>query len=462
MQNLARQPQTTCELYYKVFDPELRSSVQVALYYYLHSNSFYYPLTKRVVIQDTFENIVNSSNLFYNFYFKNSKKCDVIFSFFNINSNFLGIQRQLAKQCLSKGLKTGIVCAEKFFEDVQCSDFIDYFPLSLSHLVSSKVKKEVIEQCRKIDRDLEKITSDFKKDRISLKLISMAMCIEKLAIVSKYLLENQRPKLFLSVQAKNIQDIALQMACKEIGIPSLLVPHGFPQRSRYPLTLSLIASYCPHHDNYLKQLSVAPASVVPLGWIEPRANLLDDLDTEIAQTNNSPQREKYNILFLSQISGAKIHRCESLVKLIPDVLKTLEQMPEVQTITMRLRLMEAENNQIKEMLAECGASKLKISVNKSLVEDLKATNMLMAFSSTGLLYGPYLNMKAIEIRDRAIDSVWGETVLPREQVYQIGDRFNSKEFSDFITSSKLLKGKNVFYNWGVELESFSQYLESYL
>jgi hypothetical protein len=71
-------------------------------------------------------------------------------------------------------------------------------------------------------------------------------------------------------------------------------------------------------------------------------------------------------------------------------------------------------------------------------------------------------MKAIEIRDRTINSVWEETVLPSHQVYQINDHFNSKEFCDFVINSKILQGKDVFYNWGLELESFKKYLDKKL
>ena len=70
----------------------------------------------------------------------------------------------------------------------------------------------------------------------------------------------------------------------------------------------------------------------------------------------------------------------------------------------------------------------------------------MSFSSAGLLYGPYLNIKSIEIRDDDIDSVWPNSILPKEQVCKIGKAFHSIEFGEFVLQSPVLDGEEVFYN----------------
>ena len=86
----------------------------------------------------------------------------------------------------------------------------------------------------------------------------------------------------------------------------------------------------------------------------------------------------------------------------------------------------------------------------------------MAFSSTGLLYGPYLNMKSVEIRDDDIDSVWPNSVLPEEQVYRIDQAFHPIEFRKFVLQSPILNGNDFFYNWGRELERFAEIIRTIL
>ena len=194
-----------------------------------------------------------------------------------------------------------------------------------------------------------------------------------------------------------------------------------------------------------------------LGWLEPKVILTDDCYN--SSENTIQKRGKYNILFLSSLSGWEVHRCESLLERVPDILKTLNQMPEVETINVRLRRNEYNDLVVKTLLTACAGSKLRISgMNSSITDDLKACDIIISFNSTGILYGPYLNKKAIEIRDPKINSVWGDTVLPSEQVYQINNVFDSKDFSQFILESPILQGKNVFYNWGDELKAFSEYL----
>ena len=137
-------------------------------------------------------------------------------------------------------------------------------------------------------------------------------------------------------------------------------------------------------------------------------------------------------------------------------------MREVESITIRLRPSETNDPMIKKYLKRLNCSKLKLSHNKTIYSDLKSNNLLMSFSSTGLLYGPYLNIKSIEIRDNDINSVWPNSILPGEQVYKIGKAFHPIEFKEFILHSPVLNSKEVFYNRGRELKRFAEFINTIL
>lgn len=456
---------TTCELYHAALTPNLLPSVQASLYHCLHFSFFSggnYPqvpqrsLKKRVkaVLQDQH----TSWKLSHSHRAVERYQCDVIFSFFNTQSNYFGIQKQLAKQCQAQGLRTGMVSRGKF---PQCTEFDDGFLQTREFSLPEKIEKKVVEQCRYILSHLENShLLDLDLNKRHLDLVRFATQIERQAIWMKHLFELKSPKLVILTNAKDLQEVAMQIACTDTGTPSMLIPHGFPQRSQYPLAASLVMSYCPHHDNYLKELSLVPDQVRSLGWLEPRVALSNRLETFVEEKFTTQEKEKYKVLFLSQLSGWEVHRCLSVVDRMPPILKALDKMHEIETITLRLRPNEINNIFIKTLLAVCGCSKLKISTNEAIADDLQENNTLMSFSSTGLMYGPYLGMRAIEIRDETINSVWGGTVLPSKQVYQIGEDFEPDDFSKFIANSRILNGQEVFHNWGSELESFTQYLNT--
>ena len=479
MRNDGVEAKTTCELYHEVNPLELLPSVQSSLYYYLHHirNGFENPRSrslKRLIAslpEKTYTLTKNSSAyLLYKYQLKrNFKECDVIFNYFLSSPHALGIQKKLAEKCQEQGLVTGLVgqksknrpCnisslkQEKFRQVISVPDNLGIF----SSKISSKIHREVIDQCKYICSSLEKFNLFNPGSEDWLYLVNLATQVEKNACLLRRLLEVASPKLVILSHGKFPEDAAMQIACNDIGIPSMLVPHGFPQTSLSHITASFIMSYCPHHDGYLRQISSNANQVRGLGWIEPSIKLTDSLFSSVKENHCFDTKQKLNILFLSSMSGWNTHRCHSLVERVPDILKTLNKMPEVETINVRLRSNESNDLVIKTLLAACAGSKLRISrMNNPIIEDLKACDIVMGFNSTALLYGPYLNKKAIEIRDRQINSVWGGTVLPKKQVYQIEEEFNPDELTEFVLNSPILKGEEVFYNWGFELKAFSEYL----
>lgn len=462
--SLSERPKTTCELYHAAITLELLPSVQSSVYTYLHfppnkagQNLFKNSNQKR--LKELIKNIYASLELTYKYKLAPNEKCDIIFNFISHQINYLGIQKILAKQCLSQGLSTGIIHGG---EIENSANFNENYSSSLKFSISPSKKKEIVEQCKYMIARLNNFNvGSFAEETGYLKLVNTATHIEQKAIWMRHLLEVKRPKLVILTNEKDLNDTAMQIACKDTGTLSVLIPHGFPQRSQYPIAASFVMSYCLHHDSYLKKLSLTSDRVKELGWLEPTVTLDDSFKAFSKKNATVEQREKYNILFLSQFTGCDVHRCTSLIERFPNILRALDKMDRVETVTLRLRPNEVNNIFIKAFLAECGCSKLRVSsAHESLAENLKASNIVMAFSSTGLLYGPYLNMKAIEIRDEAINAVWGGTVLPPEQVYQIGDNFKANEFNEFVAESPTLNGEDVFYNWNCELEGFAEFLNT--
>lgn len=474
------QVKTTCELYHAVNPLELRPSVQSSLYYYLHhvwlgrtefgkgkrvNNKSKFHLKEK--LKSSARNLRNSANIFFDNYqlkyqLRNCGQCDVIFNYFISSPHGLGIQKLLADQCHVQGLKTGIVGFSNNILAMELLEFDRVLPLRQRNKVSqfnlsSKICQEIIEQCSYIYSFFEKFHSLKPDPDIYIRLSNLATQIEQNALLLQRLLEKINPKLVILSHGKYLTDTAMHIACKNTNTPSMLIPHGFPQRSLSPLAASFVMSYCPHHDDYLRKISLTSTQVLKLGWLEPRVRLAKDFS--ISTKHIIKEKGKYNILFLSSLSGWERHRCESLLERVPDILKTLNKMPEVETINVRIRREEYDDLVVKTLLTACAGSKLKISgIDSSVIVDMQACDILISFNSTGVLYGPYLNKKAIEVRDQKINSVWGSTLLPSQQVYQISDVFDSEDFSQFVLESPILKGKNIFYNWGNELKAFSECL----
>lgn len=474
------QPRTTCEVYHAVGPLDLRPSVQSSFFYYLHhvlarsqSQKSINKFEKRNrfglknKIKSLIKNIYPSGNSLGKYHSISSYQCDVIFNFFASSPHSLGIQRKLAEQCQLAGLKTGMVgiFAQRRDRNLLAMDLPEFdhiFPLQqFNEIFEFNLprisRQKIIEQCRHIQLSLEKFGCS--SPNASEYLAECAIQVEKKACIFQRLLEEVNPKIVILSHGKTMEDAAMLIACHKADKKSMLVPHGFPQKSMAPIHASIVTSFGPHHDRYLKDISRSSTQIMKLGWLEPSTTLKNNVCN--ISDNSSRNKGKYNVLFLSSLYGWEIHRCESLLERVPDILKTLNKMPEIETINVRLRHNEYNDLVIKTLLSSCAGSKLRRSgMNNPISDDLNACDIIISFNSTALLYGPYLNKKSIEIRDQKINSVWGSSVLPSKQVYQINEVFDSQDFCQFILDSPVLKGNSVFYNWGHELKTFSDYLKS--
>ncbi|GAB4236115.1 MAG: hypothetical protein Kow00121_63490 [Elainellaceae cyanobacterium] len=455
--------QTTCEIYHATQPLGLLPSVQSSLYHYLHlTHRVEQELENSKTFTEQLKNKIRPltkahQQFSYKAQIKSYEKCDIVFSFFTNKANGIGIQSKLAEQCHQDGFKTGII---NNGHPLPIPGFTANFPLPKIFVFSGssvplRKRREIAEQCKYVASHLEKFDLTSSKLKIDSALAKLAIQTEDKANLLQYFLEVTSPKLVILVHGKILEDIAMQIACQNTGTLSMLVPHGFPQRSIASIDSSYVASFGPHLDDYLQSLSSAQSQVLPLGWIEPSVALGEDLYNH---PEIKSEDKKHNVLFLSSLSGYKIHRCSSLSERVPSILQALDSMPEIETINMRLRSDEYENLAIRELLDKFGGPKLKVSIHRSLAEDLKACDIVLSFNSTGLLYGPYLNKKAIEIRDASINSVWGNPVLPSEQVYQIGEQFQPNDFRRFVLEAPTVPGEAVFHNWRCELPAFSKFL----
>ncbi|MFC1815081.1 hypothetical protein ACFL0M_03880 [Thermodesulfobacteriota bacterium] len=443
----------------------MRPSVQASLYQFLHSDS-HLKLQVSWAIKSKIINFLENSYVFLSQtqsrFQKRYPQLDVLFTLTGTYDHQLGIQEELAKICSTNGFKSGLIGLfhRAFLRNIHGFDSV--LPLGMLP-VSLDVKKSISDQCRHLYLKLqESDKSNLQFHDAYNDLVQVAIQIEQFAVWNHRLLEFTEPRIAILNNSKDPKDVAMQIACDRLNIPSMLIPHGFPQKSQYPISANFVMSYAGHHDKYLKKLCRNPKQVKSLGWLEPRKTLFYGADHILKNRPKFERRMKYNILFFAQLSGSRQHRCNSLSQLVPDVIKALNKMKEVETITIRLRPSEMNNPVIERYLKQINCSKLKISLNKSIYSDLKANNLLMSFSSTGLLYGPYLNMKSIEIRDDGINSVWPNSILPSQQVYKIGQAFHPIEFREFVLESPVINGEEVFYNRGHELERFVEFISTTL
>ena len=453
-------------MYFELTSKVMRPSVQVSLYQYLHFTRQFlmkpqWHLRKRMI------NLSEEGYAFlsriYSRRIKRYPKMDVLFNLINPYDNQLGIQKELSRVCSSNNFKTGLlglfhkICIKKIRGFDRC------FPLGMLS-VSPDIQTSVLEQCghlytRMLESDEVLFQSSDVHDARDA-LIRVAMHIEQLAAWNQLLIEATYPRLVILTNAKDPRDAAMQIACKKMGIPSMLILHGFPQKSQHPILAPWVMSYAPHHDDYLKKLCLHPEQVKGLGWLEYRKTLPFRTENSLKGRDACDKIKNYDILFLSQFSGSRMHRCASLISRASDIIRTLDKMKEVQSITIRLRQSEIQDTMIKKYLKSINCSKLNVSKSRPIYLDLMANDLLMSFSSTGLLYGPCLNMKSVEIRENDIDSVWPNSILPKEQVYEIDRSFHPIEFREFVLQSPIVNGNDFFYNHGRELERFSEIIRT--
>jgi hypothetical protein len=449
---------TTCEIYHKLVEKEMLPSVYCSLYSFLHFGIRQELNTNLFFQKQILKYFLNSLSLGK----ENTKKIsDVAFLYENSNINYLGIQSQISKICLEKNIRTEILLynykQDKFdYSFDKISEIKTPYPL-----IPYKERKKIYEQCKLLTFELKQkfpFCQDITNEDLNKNLFRFAISIESLSNVFISMFESSQVKVLFLLNSMSSINVSAQLAARKLKLRTVLVPHGFPQKSQYPINSDNIVSFCPHHDRYLQTLSSSHTSVHGLGWLEPNCLIESNPFLKELQERDRSSSNKYKILVLSQLTGYKVHKCPSLVSLFPRLLEELALISEIDSVSIRLHPNELNDFILATLLSNIHGLKINVSKNQSIGQDLIACDVVIAFSSTGLLYAPYLGLNGIEIRNEEIDSVWGETVLPNESVLHINKEKDWSKLRELILRKNFPRGNEVFYNWKDETQSFATFI----
>jgi hypothetical protein len=450
------QDKTTCEIYSELQPYRYRTSVQSALFSYIHHgirNPININLKYRL---NSFARALISLGNSNKYVYSSEKKCDILFRYYNNSKNYIGTQTLLSKSLSKNNISTGII-SESTLD--RFNDFHGVYKLSMGSFISKALINALNEECSELSKKIREYQYNLDQEMVFQYLLHIVWRIEEEANIIQQLIERVKPSLFILTNEKDPIDTAAFIASKKSSIKTLFIPHGFPQRSQSPIKSDYIGSYSPYHDGYLSELGKNGAKVIPLGWLEPSLMSEKMLEELIERNSQDKQKRKHiNVLFLSQISGWNMHKCYSLVKHVPNLLKALDKNSTINSVTVRLRPNERKDPVIHSLFEACNLKKLRLSEASSIEKDLSICDMLVGFSSTGLLYAPYLGLRGIEIRDRTVNSVWGENLLPDDHVYYIDKEFDENDFNEFINNTvNLLNAEKYFYHYRKE-RNFSDLL----
>lgn len=382
--------------------------------------------------------------------------CDVLFTMVSPNFRVLGVQQKLAQRCKEMGLRTGIIdLGNRKIEGFDCC--YKWHPL---YPLPNLLKLELLNESYGIFSLLEKriVLGEVEKRRGVEYLYKYASLVEAYAKSAQVLLESIKPKIVLINSTRYYTNTAMQLACNDNNIISAVTPTGVMGTSQFPVSTSFFMSPAPHYDSYLSELSAGSSKVVPLGCLEPLVAMLDDIDGLI-KSSSEMNKGRHKVLILSQHRAAQRIGCPSLLTVLPELIKALKQISQVEKIILRLHPGEKiDSKEVQFILKECNSPKVKITGEEPLINDLREANMIVSMASYGLLYAPYLNMRGIEIRNPEIDSNFGASILPEEHRFSIANSINVYELADFMRDSTVIYGESTLYNWRREVDAFANTL----
>jgi len=417
---------TVCEEYNDIESGKYSKSIMLGLYYALHFK--YYkdhgcilPQIRSERKVGFYQNIVLKENS----YIDTMEHVDILMNFISYNANYLGVQ-----EVIYDIIKPNY--SVKMFHDGRMNDQTKFG----SNKILLELHNISEEKVREINAQEEEINKKYLK---KLDIASIAVIAERLIETYKYELKRCTPKCVIVFNNKDIKDAAIIEACCELGIKTLLIPHGFPQFSQGKIDTDYLAVTDNFTEKYYSLLSSDKTKIIRLGWLEP-------LVTKISYKKNVTMLRRYNVIFLSQMQGYNVHDCPSLLTNMETIICVLDKMFMVKKIILRLRKNEMSDPIIADTINRLiKYKKLRISVDCSLHEDINKSNVIMSMSSTGLLYGPYLGIKSLEIRDEKINSVWRSSILPSSNVINISE-FNSITVLKKLRDQKI-EANSLFFNY---------------
>jgi len=154
---------TTCDIYSEFISTEMRPSVQVSLYQYLHFNH-QISLKKHIHLKKRILNLSEDGYVFlsriYRRRIKRYHDIDVLFYLIHPYDNYLGIQKELSRVCSTNGLKTGLLGLFHKIYAMRIRGFDRLFPLGML-TVSPDIQRIISEQCRHLYLKLLESNEEF-------------------------------------------------------------------------------------------------------------------------------------------------------------------------------------------------------------------------------------------------------------------------------------------------------------
>ena len=253
----------------------------------------------------------------------------------------------------------------------------------------------------KVARDLkdkvfelsEILSSGFNKEHYNEKFKYYLWELISSYLIFLHIFRINKKCIAITLNPYHSMDLGMIMACKQINRKIWFLPHGLPQRSSYlhdfdyvtPLTIS---------DNQWRNFN---AKFIYLPWCESDGLI-------VGRYNTSPETKKYRILFFSQLSGAKLHQTKGLISCAIDTINQLILRSDIYSIKIRLRNRDEYDIYLNSI--DCNKVTISYASEQNIHQDIENNDILMACSSTALLYGQVYNKSIIQITDDNIINTW--------------------------------------------------------
>lgn len=427
---------TTCEIFDEISIPQLDHISSTVLYNALHFTDnkslhmYQVPLEYQLKEKPTRKPFTNS---------KIGGSFVMMFHFYN--RNYFEVQKVIARALKSNNEKTCLFTRAPKLKNTE-SLFDEIIDINLSPFKTS-LSEEHNWACENFSRHIMPNQIHHNSPDHVKKYCEKSF---NLALASKnYFLHTfarQRPRLVIIVNHKDLLEAGMFLAAKELNINTLNIPHGFPQASHREFSSTYLTSMSKHHDNYLHTLKNKQTKLLKMGWLEPLTHP-PSFSTKLIRPNSFQASKK--VLFLSQAVGWDGHRLGELVNNIPPILKQISKYYEV---TFRRHPFDKDKALIESLEASCPSGKIKISKsNVTILDDILAHDIIISFSSTGLLYAKYLGKKVLEIRDNKINSVWRSPITGPLTTINLHE---TSDICDKIDQITLEDPYNFFYNYRSE------------
>ena len=204
----------------------------------------------------------------------------------------------------------------------------------------------------------------------------------------------------------------------------LFIPHGLPQKS-----------FCSLNFDFVLPLTITKEwkDVFPntyqlhVGWLETA--LLSKAVSGKRRSN--PDRKK--ITYLSQISGAKVHRIADFIDLAEFFITQALSLTQFQ-FNIRLRD-KTEKLMLDPAIIKKAESfsHIEFSSMTSTPLNCSDTDLIVGASSTGLLYGNFLKVPIVQLTTKTVQSHWPFRLTEESLVYVLENE--TRAFSNLISNA---------------------------